>query len=162
MADRTSIVAATALGAATLALCAPPSSGQQPAAGAIGEAHLLPAGEWEWAIGRWEGTLLMSAGFNNPTTLLIDKDSGGRVTCRLIIVPPPSDPPSSAMPSDAGLTKRCVIGRNGISLTTGFLGDLELSRSGTDGLQGASKLPYGRGAQAPRLAGIQLSLTKAR
>jgi hypothetical protein len=165
MAYRTSIVAATAIGAAALAIPASPSSAQQPAAGAIGEARSLSA--WEWAIGRWEGHLLMSAGSKSPVTstrlLLIDRDSSGGVTCRFL-VPPPSERNvlSNAIPSDAGLTKRCVIRPDGISLTTDLSGDLELIRSGPDELHGAPKMAYARGTKTQGLAGIQVRLTRLR
>jgi hypothetical protein len=164
-----SMLAASAIGAATLTL-ATPSSAQQPGAGALGEAQLLPAEKWEWAIGRWEGNLLTvgtsagSMGLNkSPRLLLIDKVGNG-VTCRFLYIPPPSDPypPSSAIPPDAGLTKRCVIRPNGISLTTSISAELELSRSGPDGLQGTSKSPYARGAQAPGLGGIQVHMNRVR
>lgn len=165
MADWTSIVAATVIGAAALAILALPSSAQQPAARAVGEAHLLSA--WEWAIGRWEGNLLMSAGSKGPVTsprlLLIDKDSNGGVICRFF-APLPSEQNllSNTIPWDAGLTKRCVIGPDGISLTTDLSGDLDLIRSGPDELRGAPKLAYARGTQTQGLAGIQVSLTRLR
>lgn len=118
---RVAFSAACATGAAMLLFSATPSSAQQPAGRALGEAHLLPTAEWEWAIGRWEEHLLTAAGSmgwtRSPRLLRMDKDGGGNVTSRFLFIPPPSDlyPPSSAIPSDAGLAKRCVTGPNGIS-----------------------------------------------
>lgn len=148
-----------------------PSASQQPASSVLGEAQLSPAGGWEWAIGRWEGNLLTvgtpsgGMGLNaSPRLLLIDKRGDGTVTCRFLFFAPPADPypPSSAIPPTAGLTKRCVIGPNSISLTTATSAVLELSRSGQDGLQGTSKPASGMGAQAPGLSGIQVSMKRVR
>jgi len=165
MADRTSIGAATAIGAAALAILASPSTAQQPAAGTIGEAPSTSA--WEWAIGRWQGDLLMSAGSKRPVIsprlLLIDRNSSGGVTCRFL-APSPSEQNvlSNAIPSGAGLTKRCVIRPDGISLTTDLSGDLELTRSGPDELHGVPKSAHGRGTHAQGLAGIQVTLIRLR
>lgn len=160
-----------AIGAAASALTATPSAAQQPASSVPGEAQLSSADGWEWAVGRWEGNLLTvgtdSGGMGlkaSPRLLLIDKKGDGPVICRFLFIPPPAEPypPSSAIPLTAGLTKRCVIGPNGISLTTAISAVLELSRSGPDGLQGTSKSPYARGSQAPGLSDIQVSLKRVR
>ena len=157
------MLAAAAMGTVMLALPAPPSSAQQPAAAALGEAQVLTGGEW--AIGRWEGHLLhvgTSAGTmgmtKEPRLFLIDKDANGKVTCRFVSIPASlgSYPPSTAIPATAGLTKRCVLGPNGISLTAANSAQLELNRSGPDGLQGTSKPPTNRPQTAAGLGGIEV------
>lgn len=168
--DRTksSMLAAVAIGTVMLALPAPPSPAQQPAAATLGEAQMRAGGEW--AIGRWEGNAVWkgtSAGTLGltklPLLLLIDKDSNGKVACRLLAIPPPANPypPSSAVPPAAGLTKRCVIGPNGISLTTAISSEFELSRSGQDALQGPSKPPNAVGNAVPG-GGGQVHMNRVR
>jgi len=159
--DRTSssMLAVAAIGTVMLALPVPPSSAQQPAAATLGEAQMLPGGEW--AIGRWEGNVLWkgtSAGTlglsNYPVLLTVDKDANGKVTCRIHGIPPPSVP-------SPGRTKRCVIGPNGISLTTRDTAEFELSRSGPDGLQGPVKPPFAQGNAVPG-GGAQAHMNRAR
>jgi hypothetical protein len=165
-----SMLAAAAIGTVMLALPAPPSSAQQAAAAALGEAQVLPGGEW--AIGRWEG-YVMSVGTaasgsmalnKDPRLLLIDKDANGKVTCRFLFIPASfgSNPPTTAIPAAAGLTKRCVISPQGISLVTATSFEIELSRSGPDALQGKSKAPDARGSGPPGLGGIQVHMNRVR
>jgi len=147
-----SIFVASVMSMATLALWATQSSAQQPAAGPIGEAHLLPGAEW--AIGQWEGnvqTVGTSASFIGLLT--IKKDAAGNLSCQFTIDPPPAAP-------HAGLTKQCVIKPNGISLSTAIWSEIELIRSGLDGLQGGSKSSNARGR--PSLGDIQVHLNRVR
>jgi len=163
-----SLLAAVAIGTVMLALSAPQSSAQQPAAANLGEAQVRAGGEW--AIGRWEGNAVWlgtSSGTRGltkrPLLLLIDKEGNGKVTCRLLAIPPPANPypPSSAVRPADGLTKRCVIGPNGISLTTAISSEFELSRSGQDALQGPSKPPNAVGRQGPGEGG-QVHMNRVR
>jgi hypothetical protein len=147
--------AACAIGTMTLPLSEP--SAQQSVTPNRGDAQVLPGGEW--AIGRWEGKLLSvgtSAGALNlnkrPVLLRIDRESDGKVTCRLAFVPPPTP--------DAGLTRRCVIGPNGISLTAANTTEIELRRSGPNGLQGKGTPPFAVAQQAPGLSGGELHLNR--
>jgi hypothetical protein len=149
-----SIFVASVMGMATLALWVTQSSAQQPAARPIGEAHLLPGAEW--AIGQWEGnvqTVGTSASFMGVLT--IKRDAAGNFSCQFVTDPPPASP-------HAGLTRRCVIKPNGISLTTAIWSEIELIRSSPDGLQGGSKSSNARGRQAPSLGGIQVHLNRVR
>jgi hypothetical protein len=149
-----SIAATVVLLASTVA-----TSFAQPAV--PGEAQLLPGGEW--ALGRWEGYVMSvgtsgagTMGLNTaPRLFTIERDAAGRVRCRFATVPPPPHP-------NAGLTKRCVISPQGVSLVTSNSFEIELVRSGPDALQGTSKPPYAVGAQAPGLGGIQVTLSRMR
>ncbi len=148
------MLVASAMAVATLALSATQSSAQQPAARPIGEAHLLPGAEW--AIGQWEGNVqTVGTSASSMGLLTIEKDAAGNFSCRFVTVPPPASP-------HAGLTKRCVIKPNGISLTTAISTEIELTRSGPDGLQGGSKSSNARGVQAPSVGGIQVYLNRVR
>ena len=100
----------------------------------------------------------------DPRLLLIDKDGNGKVTCRFLRIPDSSNPypPTTAIPAAAGLTKRCAISPQGISLVTAASFDIELSRSGPDALQGKSKAPYAMGSGPPGLGGIQVHMNRAR
>ena len=155
-----SLLATSAIGAVMLALPAPPSSAQQPGAATLGEAQLLPGGEW--GIGRWEGTLVMigtvagGTSLNKaPRLLTVEKDSAGKLTCRFVPLPAPSLP-------EAGLTKRCVVGPNGISLISATSTEIELSRSGPDGLQGPAKPPFAVGVQGAGFSGMQVHMNRVR
>lgn len=160
-----SLLAASFFGGAMLV--ATPSLAEQPASPALGTAKMLPGGEW--AISRWEGHVT-SVGTNSaggmglnklPRILLIEKDADGQVRCRFVSPPADSFPPSASIPKTAGLTKRCVIAPDGISLTTSRT-DIELRRSGPDALQGLSKPLTGRGVVASGLSDIQVHLNRAR
>jgi hypothetical protein len=155
------MLASSAIGTVMLLLSVAPLSAQQAATATLGEAQLLPG--WEWAIGRWEGNLTMVGGSagntgltKEPRLLIIDKDVNGNVTCRFLPVPAPNGP-------NAGLTKRCVIGPNEISLTASTSAKIELNRSGPDGLQGRLTTPSGLGwGITPGLTGIQVHMNRVR
>lgn len=61
---------------------------------------------------------------------------------------------------DAGLTRRCVIGPSGISLTAANTTEIELKRSGPNGLQGKGTPPFAVAQQAPGLSGGKLHLNR--
>jgi hypothetical protein len=148
-----SMLVASVMGAATLALSATQSSAQQRAARPIGEAQSLSGAEW--AIGQWEGNVLtVGTSAGSRGLLTIERDAAGNFSCRFVTDPPPASP-------HAGLTKQCVIKPNGISLTTVISIEIELIRSGLDGLEGGTPMSANaRGVQAPSLGGIQVHLNR--
>ena len=113
----------------------------------------------EWAIGRWEGNAYMvgaytatgAMGLNTRAMLLqIDRESSGRVTCRFSFVPPLAQ-------NNPGQTKRCVLGPEGISLTSIIGVDVDLKRSAPDRLTGKAKALL---QQAPGLAGADFAFKR--
>jgi hypothetical protein len=149
-----SVLVASVTGVATLALWATHSSAQRPAAPPLGEARLLSGAEW--AIGQWEGEVLtVGSSAGSAGLLTIERDAAGNFSCRFVTAAPPASP-------HTGPTKRCIIKPNGISLSTAIWTEIELTRSGPDGLQGGSKSSTARGAQAPGSVGVQVHLNRVR
>ena len=71
-----SVLVASVMGVATLALWATQASAQRPAAGPIGEARLLSGAEW--AIGQWEGEVLtFGSSAGSAGLLTVERDAAG-------------------------------------------------------------------------------------
>jgi hypothetical protein len=149
-----SMLVASVMGMATLAPWATQSSAQRPAAAPIGEARLLSGAEW--AVGQWEGeVLIVGSSAGSAGLLTIEKDAAGIFSCRFVTAAPPASP-------HAGPTKRCLIKPNGISLSTAIGTEIELTRSGPDGLQGGSTSSTAGGVRAPGSVAIQVHLNRVR
>ena len=95
-------------------------------------AQMLAGGEW--ALGRWEGTLV-GIGTSSGTiglgqslrTLIVQKADTGAVTCLWFI---------SNNAKSTQWTNRCKVGPKDITLETSAAASVELWRTGPDTLQG--------------------------